>query len=559
MDEATREFLADPAVSLQLYAHVVDQDTGAIVRYDPFALTRNLQQTIISYMSNPPRDANGYAKWMVALKARQTGASTTTALSIYPKVCFKPGVEAVIIADTRDRADGLFDRIQLCHQNWPEDIRAQRQSSNEARTFTTKESSRVRVLSGHSDAVGVGRSVDILHCSELPLWADARKQLSMLLPAMFNRKNSLVVQESTAFPLSEPSAEFWQEQCRDAMFGAGRYIFTFSPFWDGLLNRRPWPKGQIPDSFERKFMELHGAQGLTLDNLQFRREIMDSDSEIRRNHALFGVFFPFDPYTCWISSGSGVIPSSILDRFTDLKDEHEGLTIFEESKPGSQYLIGVDPSGWGRDHAAFQVMEIWADEWVQVASYGAQTDPNEFAKILFDIGVKYNMAMIAVERNGVGAAPIALLKAMKYPRIYHDTMFRAGLHKSNQEEWLSLLVDALMDKLKMVGKETISQTRGYRSDKAVERSVRSELLATNAGRRRARHHYDRVSALMVAVAVAPYMPVRYRPQPQPDNVVLFRDLSWDEVEAYRGKVNALEAQRKGRTSGRRTHYRRRKV
>lgn len=553
-----RALLADPAVSLPAYGTVVDQETGELRRYDPYAMTEKLQSTVIGYVSDPPRDGDGFAKWLSVLKSRQSGCSTTGTLALYPKVAYNPGVEAAIIADNQDRANGLFDRLMLNHRYWPEDIRVEQQSTNEVRSFTTKDQSRVRVLSGHSDAVGIGRSIDILMASELAFWANASLQFSMLTPALINRKNALVIQECTPAPMSESSAQFWHDQCSDAMMGRGRYLFAFFPFWDSKLCRRAWPKGQMPDQEEHKLLERFGSKGLSLDNLQFRRVMMDSDPEIRRNPALFGVYYPFDPVSCWISSGTGIIPGSTLDKFLDLRDERDGLTIFEEPKPQSQYILAVDPSGWGRDHAAFQILEIWADEWRQVASYGQNVDPNEFADLLFKMGVRYNMATIAVERNGVGAAPIALLRQMKYPRLFHDKVGKPGIHKANHDEWVSLLVDALLDKLVLVGMDTVNQIRGYRGDKVVERSVRAELLATNNGRRRARHHWDKVSALMVACAVAPYMPIRYKPTPKPDNVLLFGEMTWEQQEKYRLAVQAQNDLKNRKASGRRTHYRRRK-
>lgn len=536
-----------------MFGTVVDQDSGQLTRYDPYALTDDLQATVLSYMSDPPRDDEGYARWLVLLKSRQTGASTIGALSQYPIVAYKPGVEAVVIADNQDRANGLFDRVMLNHAHWPEEHRVEQQSSNEVRSFTTKQGSRIRVLSGHSDAVGIGRSVDLLLASEVAFWANAAHQFSMLTPALINRKNSLVVQECTPSPMSESSAQFWHDQCADARQGRGRYLFAFFPFWDSKLCRRKWPAGQVPTAEEERLLKVYGPKGLTLDNLQFRRITMDTDPEIRRNPDLFGVFYPFDPVTCWISSGVGVIPPSTLDRFRLLFPEHPGLTIFEEPQHGSQYLVCVDPSGFGRDHAAFHVLEIWADEWRQVASYGAKTDPNDFAQILFDIGMKYNTAMIGVERNGVGLAQVTLLRHMKYPRIYHDKMLTPGIHKSNHDEWLALLVDGLLDKLTIYGEDTVSQIRGYRGDKLTERSIRSELLARNSGRRREKHHYDKVSALMVGAAIAPYMPIRYRPTAKPDNVVLFQDMTWEQHEEYRSRVAALD--NAGKSKGRRTVYR----
>lgn len=550
-DPQLRTTLSNPAVSLRLYGKVVDQETSEVVTYDPTRIARNLQQTIVSYLSDPPLTADSHMRWLTCLGYRQAGKSTCAATSVYPLVAYNEGWDAVLIADKKDRAQYLFDRVMFLHNHWSPEVRTKQISTNETRSLTLENGSKYRVLSGESDAVGIGQSVDVFIGSELPYWANASRQFSLIYPAMINRKRSRMLLESTPAPLSEPSAQWWMDKCRDAQMGRGRDLFAFFPFWDGFLNRRAWPVGQPLSHEEIRLMELYGPQGLAHENLAFRRHVMDSDPEIRRNPDLFGVYYPFDPITCWISSGAGMIPASAVERFRLLMPESDGLTIFKEPSAGAQYLIGVDPSGWGRDHAAFQVLEVWDDSWEQVASFGANVDPNDFAEILEQTGVKYNMARIGVERNGVGAAPIVLLRQSKYPNLHYDQAYKPGVHKSNHDEWVTLLVDALLDKLLLHGDDTVAQIRGYRGDKTVERTIRSELLSTNAGRRRARHHWDKASALMVACAIAPYMPVRYRPKPKPDNVVMFRDMTWNQLKDYEKVCKAAKATPGGR---RRAHY-----
>jgi hypothetical protein len=151
----------------------------------------------------------------------------------------------------------------------------------------------------------------------------------------------------------------------------------------------------------------------------------------------------------------------------------------------------------------------------------------------------------------VGAATLALLRERKYRNLYYDDAFKPGIHKSNHDEWVSLLVEAIIGNLKLYGEDTLFQLRGYRSDKTIERTVRAELLSTNGGRRRGRHHWDKVSALMVACALAPYVPTRYRPVEKPDNVIPFGDMTWEQIKAYKKVAKPRPAR------SRRAHYRRR--
>ena len=71
---------------------------------------------------------------------------------------------------------------------------------------------------------------------------------------------------------------------------------------------------------------------------------------------------------------------------------------YEQPESGAVYVMGVDPAGYAaRDHAAFQVLKIYDGEWTQVAAFGGITDPVLFAKKIYEVGRKYNNALVAVE------------------------------------------------------------------------------------------------------------------------------------------------------------------
>lgn len=554
------ELLGDPAISIPMMGKVFDQSTGDSVLLDPTAITHTLQNTILSYVSNPPRDEFGMARWLTVLKPRQAGASTTAALAFYPRAAYVGGWNHITIADNRERADGLHERIMYCHAEWPEELRSPQKMVTESRNLSFENFSKMRVLSGHSEAVGIGRSVSSMLASEVAFWANAGQQFSMILPSMQNRKNALMLLECTPATLDAPSAEWWRDKCDDASAGRGRDLYCFVPFWDGKLNARPWRKGDRMDNEEIRLMDKYGPAGLELDNLAFRRFVMDSDPQIRRNHELFSVFFPFDDITCWIASGSSAIPPHVMARhaLSHSKERKvkfvldDGQVVeYEQMEPpraDALYVIGVDPAGYGaRDHCAFQVLELWNDEWRQVASFGDVMDPSTFEKMLFKVGILYNQAMIAVERNGVGIACVELLKRDGYPRIYFDHKFKGGIHKASHDAFMAVLLDKLLDKLVILGSVTYKHLCSYKSDKAIERSMTAEIMKPDpdGGKRRPRHHWDRVSALMIACIAAETAGIRFRRQEvDRTNVVLFQDMTFSQIEAYKAQIEATSGEKK---------------
>jgi len=552
--------LSDPSLSLRAYGQVHDQASGAAVPYDPYKITKVLQSTILSYYADTPKSEHGQNKWLTLLGYRQGGKSLTAELCGYAKAAFTPGWDHVCIADNKKRAEYLHARVHFCHARWPDAIRSPTAPSREVRQMTFQDGvgGKMRVLSGESGAVGIGQSPDNFHGSELPFWADAAGQFTLIYPSMINRDHSLMVLESTPAPMDQPSAEWWKDHCHDAKLGHGRYLYAFFPFWDGKLNQRPWPKDASITNDEIRLLDKYGHLGLTQENLAFRRLMFDIDPEIRRNPDLFRVYYPFDDVTCWFASSSSVIHSSVMERHKKAKltPWSAPYTEYEQPESGAIYVIGADPAGYAaRDHAAFQVLKVYDGEWTQVACYAEHTEPLPFARKLYQVYRKYNNAMVAIESNGVGAATISLMQEFGCTHLYYEKPYRPGITSTSKsvDQMLSWLQDALKDELTMHDEDTVTQLISYKHDKRIERAVVSEILTQDgAGKgRRQRHHWDKVSALKMAVVAARKSP-RRRKQDAPDelpNVVLFRDMTYNQLQAYR------EADKKKRTQRPRPRYR----
>ena len=553
------EILSDPSFSLRAFGHVMGQEYDDPIRYDPFAITDHLQETILGYASSPPVH-DDVTQWLVVLKYRQGGSSTTGCLAFYVKAQFNPGWEHITLADHKERADYLFERVMFNHARWPEAHRAEQVSQQETRQLTWTHGGKMRVLSGRTAGAGIGRSASSLLASELPLWPDAGGQFNYIFPSMVNRRRAQMLLESTPFPMNEPSAEWYKNLCDSASRGRGRFKYAFFPFWDGKLNWRPWPEGSPLTIEEQRLMDKYAHLGMTVENLSFRRYTMDLDPIISANPELFFVFYPPDDIVCWQQSSKAVIrwehiSHAVKDELTPWgpSDEYVEYAI---PRHDANYVIGVDPSGHGtRDHASFQVLEVWDRDWRQVAAYASHAEPDDVARKLFDVGRRYGWASICVERNGVGTAITTALRLLGYPNIWVDRHQRPGLHKQSEEGMVSDLIDALRHCLDLRDRDTVSQLKSYQGDRAIQPSTKQVLLDRANPGRRGRHHWDKVSALMVAVVAARTMPQRSAPAPAPGVVVPMPGLTLDDIERM---AKAQRRPRKTKDSGRRARYRRRR-
>ena len=569
MDDDLIKQLRDPRVTVPEFCSVVDQRTEDIIQYDADRVCPRLQHSILGFMGDTPRDEDGMTQWLIVNASRQTTKSTTTALAMANLAEYTPGAFAAIIADKKERAEDLFRAIDISYEYKPEEVKYPTIPNRESRQLTFTHKGKIRTLAANQENVGIGRGASYLHMSEVPFWNDPADVWFKMGPAFRNRQNAVIVMESTPAPMSEPGAEWYRDMCAEARKGHGRLKFLFVPFYESKLNERIWKDGWRLDSTEMKLMEkygpptgmepvsMSGAEYLTLENLAFRRRVMEEDKLIRRYPELFFVFYPVNSITCWQQPGGGAIPVHVLEKHLEANlvpwaPKDNMYMEYKKPNPDAVYVIGVDPAGFGSgDQASFQVLEVWEDEWVQVATFSSnQPNPPEVARYVLEAAKRYNNAEVVVENNGVGAGILSVLElASDYngvvlvdksglERKYHlknlyyhkrgSTRASPGISASKRtnSEAMAAMIDALMDRLTLNDAETVEQLRSYRRDKELEDSEKFKLLQPNKlGRgRRAKHHWDRISALLWACLVARDLPVRYKPKTQEEKNKEEKDL-----------------------------------
>jgi hypothetical protein len=556
--------LRNPIVSLPAFGHVLDQATGKEILYDPKRITTDLQTTLLSYLGNPPKNELGHNRWLCLLGYRQGGKSLCAELGAYALTAYTPGHDHVCIADTKHRADYLHQRVHFNHKRWDEKFRSPTVPNRESRqlTFDSKFGGRMRTLSAESGAVGIGQSPDSVHISEIGFFSSPGTIMNLMLPSIINREHATAVVECTPVPSGAPGARYWQDLFNSAKRGKGRWLAAFFPFWDNKLAQRPWPLNSKPDKEELELYEQYHTKGLTWENLAFRREMMEADAEIRRNPDLFRTFYPFDSVSCWMATAGGVIHKGILEKHIKsplLIPWNGPFQEYEAPEAGAIYAIGVDPAGFGAgDHASFQVLKVWKDEWTQVACFSDnEADPVSVAERLVLTARRYNNAYILVESNGVGAAVLAILQTKNWENLYYHDKMKPGIPATSKsiDEGLANLLDALMDNLKLYDEDLVQQLMTYKNDKKVQDSDKSLMLRGKVGRhRREKHHYDKVSALIWAAYAARDLPQRSKPGENEevsfDNVIPFDNMAYNARQEY-----LKEVEKSTKTKSRKSKYR----
>lgn len=144
----------------------------------------------------------------------------------------------------------------------------------------------------------------------------------------------------------------------------------------------------------------------------------------------------------FLSSGNNVfdmadikaIEESLYD-YPVLKSRLNGAyREFNEPDPNKQYYIGADcATGRSYDFSAFTVMDSEGEE---VACFKGKIPLDKYAKLLGDVGEKFNYATLAPEANDIGMAAVITLQNEGYPNLYYSTKLLKKKHKSKPEEEL---------------------------------------------------------------------------------------------------------------------------
>ena len=154
------------------------------------------------------------------------------------------------------------------------------------------------------------------------------------------------------------------------------------------------------------------SEGVPLlpEQIGFRRGLTEQFGAMRVQE------FAEDAVSCFRESGSCFFESaSITERLKELLPPletrwHGSLRIYRPAVAGRKYVLAADPAGGNADgdFAALQIIDI--SDGVQCAEMQARVRPRELARRIAEIALLYRGALVAVERNSIGAAVLAYLE-----------------------------------------------------------------------------------------------------------------------------------------------------
>lgn len=381
---------------------------------------------------------------MVVVKARQQGLSTVISAWMYWWLSQRKAQKGLVIAHVAESTSALFDLYKRTHENVPALMRPQTKYSSRTELVFNVLDSGLRVATAGGKGIARGETLTAVHQSEVAFWPStfAAENFNGLLQAVPDAKGTAVFLESTANGVSG----VFYDMYRGAKSGTNGYELFFSAWFESVEYRdESYPQDMtlLPEE-----EQLVADYGLDLAQLWWRRR------KIATNGAdNFKQEYPATADEAFISSGRPVFNTEyVSERINDPKQplrtmaveeryDHETgkalplrklvehprgeLKIYRERDDNEEYVIGADVgmglrAGYKGRPSDPSVAQVLDSQLRQVAVWRGTIHPDAFADVLYALGMYYNTALLAVERNNHGLLTCVDLRDKQYPNLHLD-------------------------------------------------------------------------------------------------------------------------------------------
>jgi len=447
----------DPAHFISKYIKVTHPVRGLV----PFRLYP-FQERILSDLENN--------RFNILRKFRQAGCTTIAAAYSLWMIIFQKHKSVVILSKGDAESTEVLDRIKLMYDELPEFLKPGIVEDNK-HTLKLKTQS---VIKSRPSGKQSGRSLagSFLIIDE----AAFIENIDTIWAAVY----PIISTGGRAFVLSTVNGigNWYHEVYQNSLIGANSFN-AIDIRW------QEHPEYSFTEGFEslyeemaEKGLDIHKWEATTRANMPTKQWLQE--------------------YECsFLGTGDTYVEGEVLKNISSQTSEkyytkyNNRMRVWQDPNPQYSYLIACDVSlGRDRDHSAFHVINLYNGQ--QVAEfYSNRTAINDFAKILFNEGLLYNLATIVCERNTIGNNLIDwLLNIHEYENLWEDEKGDVGFQitAKNRESILAELEEALRtDLIKINSTRTCDELMTF-------------IIADN-GKPQAEknHHDDLVMSLALAV------------------------------------------------------------
>jgi len=321
----------------------------------------------------------------IVLKSRQLGISTVGAGYSLWLMIFHADKSVLAIATKADIAKNIITKVRFMYQNLPSWLREDIGENNKM-SLRLKNGSQIKAITSSEDS---GRSESL----------------------------SLLLIDEAAFITSSIVEKIWTS-AQQTLATGGKALVLSTPNGQGNWFHRMWSEAETGENGFNTIKlpcyvhpERDDAWRLAQDRLlgkQMAAQECDAD---------------------FLSSGATLIEPSDLEFYNKnyicdpiIKDGIEGeFWIWEQPIIGHLYIISADVArGDGGDYSAFHILDILEMGVVkQVGEYKKKISTDDYARVLYQTGKRYNDALLIVENASIGWAVITKLIEYRYDNLYY--------------------------------------------------------------------------------------------------------------------------------------------
>jgi hypothetical protein len=425
------------------------------------------------------------SKQNIVLKARQVGITTYVAARYFLQTITRPGTLTVQVAHSPESAESIFNIVQRFWENLPKEMlkgALVKSRSNTRQIAFPRLDSEYRVETADDNA-GRGMTIHNLHCSEVSRWPRGGLETLASLRAAVVPGGEIVL-ESTPNGATGAFYGEWQRA------NETEYTQHFFPWWYEESYREVMKAEEfLPLTPEEN--ELVARYGLDEGQIAWRRK------QWKTLRGLAAQEYAESASSCFLVSGECVFELAAIEKAAGLAEEglesedNGRLTIWFPPQKGRQYILGVDTAGGGSDgdYACAQVIERTMG--MQCAELHGHFPPYELARRVADLGRRYELGLVAVERNNHGSGVLAHLNTLEYGNLFE---------KDGQLGWLTSAASrpAMIENMAAV---LISEPELFHSARLLEECRTFVRRADGNAAAADGAHDDCVMAMAIALAV----------------------------------------------------------
>ncbi len=384
-DKIRDEILAcgrDPTYFISKYVKIRHPTRGLI----PFTMFDYQEDLVADYMRN---------RFNVILKARQLGISEITAAFAAWLMLFHRQKNILVMATKGNTAKNIVKKIRLALKHIPKWLMLSEITTDNVMSIELDNGSTVKAITTSEDA-GRSEALSLLIIDEAAFIPGLEDLWTGLFPTVSAGGRVIVL--STPNGVGNKFHQIYSEAEKQD----NDFKHTKLMWWE-----HPERVSDLMDDPERpgfKTSAWYRAE-IKATNMSAR----DVAQELECNFNASGDTIISPEGLKWIEDGClDPIEKTGWDR---------NVHIWTHPVAGRKYFISADCArGDGKDNSACIVFDV--DTLQEHAEYYGKSKPEDFAKILVDLGKAYNAALLVVENNNIGMAVLEHIRIAMYENVY---------------------------------------------------------------------------------------------------------------------------------------------